>query len=80
MVFKRTFLILVGVACFSAPIAAHAQKHSHPRDYFARVSVEPEIAPAAEAHKPMDTRPDCFVSNSPVEVTRGIRHWTGKCN
>lgn len=82
MVRKRISLLLLGAVTFSAAVAptAYAQKHAHPRDYYARATEEVDVAPVAEAPKPVDTRPDCFVSFTPIEVTRGIRHWTGKCH
>jgi hypothetical protein len=82
MVRKRISLLLLGAVTFSAAMAstAYAQKRAHPRDYLARAAEEVDLAPVAEAPKPVDTRPDCFVSYTAVEANRGIRHWTGKCH
>jgi hypothetical protein len=47
------------------PVARQAQ------DFYAYAPAEQEPA-AVESH-------GCFTTNSPVEATRGIRHWSGRC-
>lgn len=79
---RKQTIMLFGViaSILTAPaLASPAQKRVHPRDYIAHMPVEPDIVPVADAPK-ADPRPDCFVSLSPMEVTKGIRHWTGKCH
>lgn len=68
-------------ACFClaalAPAQARDQGARHPaqqdRDFYATVpaQAEAEVTPAASR--------GCFVTNSPMEAAKGIRHWSGRC-
>jgi len=68
-------LTLASVA--PSAVAAPKQRHAHPGEFFARAPEEVETIslPQKEAHH----GGDCFRALSPVEITRGIRHWTGNC-
>lgn len=80
MVRNRLFLtlILLGTSLASGALAAEKHKRAHPHDFYARAA---ETADDLMADAPQtNARPDCFVSYSPAEVTKGIRHWTGKCH
>ncbi len=58
-------------------VAAPKQRHAQPSEFYARAPEEVETIslPQKETHHGAD----CFRSLTPVEVTRGIRHWTGNC-
>ncbi len=71
-------VLAIGTGFASAALASERHKSTHPKDFFARVSDDApgditSSVPQAAA------RPDCFVSYTPAEATRSIRHWTGKC-
>ncbi|KAF2992830.1 hypothetical protein OGR47_07230 [Methylocystis sp. MJC1] len=81
MIRNRLFLtlILVGTSLASGALAAEKHKRAHPQDFYARAaenSADDLMAGAPQTN----ARPDCFVSYSPAEVTKGIRHWTGRCH
>jgi hypothetical protein len=69
--------LFVGASMTSAAAASQKARWKHASDFYARASEEP--GEAASSVPTRRGRPDCFVSYTPVEVTRGIRHWTGKC-
>lgn len=71
-------LALVSALCLTASVAAEARDrvravphHAHEFFAVAPTSAEPEEAPA--------TKSSCFTTNSPMEATKGIRHWSGHC-
>lgn len=58
-------------------VAAPKQRHAQPNEFFARAQEEVETISLPQ--KEMHHGGDCFRSLTPVEATRGIRHWTGNC-
>jgi hypothetical protein len=72
-------VLLVGASLTSAAVASEKSRRTRAADFYARASdavVDDMTSSVTRRH----ARPDCFVSYTPVEVTRGIRHWTGKCH
>lgn len=70
------FALVVVLGVSIAPAAAGSwTSRTHPRyhDFFA-------LAPSESSSSAVTHHAgDCFQSNSAVEATRGIRHWTGAC-
>jgi hypothetical protein len=71
-------LAVVSVLCVAASVPAGARERAkavpHQAHEFyavAPATAEPEVAPAAKS--------SCFTTNSPMEATKGIRHWSGHC-
>ncbi len=73
-------LALLSCFCLAAS-AASAQ----PRDHGARQSAQQDrefyaTAPAqTEAEVTPAANHGCFVTNSPMEAAKGIRHWSNRC-
>lgn len=78
---KHTFWFFVVIASVfsSAASASPTHRRAHPSEFYARAPEVADVSPVADSPR-AEARPDCFVSYTPVEVTRGIRHWTGKCH
>lgn len=72
-------LALISALCVAASAAAQARDnnirpvaHHQANEFYAVVPPqEPVDAPAA--HR------GCFTTNSSMEATKGIRHWSGRC-
>lgn len=80
MKFARAFFMGWTIVAALTPAALATPRHTHPqaREFFARAANEADMVPTLAAHHESHNG-DCFRSLSPVEVTRGIRHWTGNC-
>ncbi|MGJ0505920.1 MAG: hypothetical protein ACR652_02050 [Methylocystis sp.] len=63
----------------SASFAGSKQRTAHARDFYARVPEEPETISLPQHETTTHHGGDCFRALTPVEMTRGIRHWTGAC-
>lgn len=79
---KTLVFSLLGVflaSGFSAPaLAGPSRLHLHTSDFYAYAPEEPSTGP----RQGLESAPhatSCYVSFSAAEVSRGIRHWTGKC-
>jgi hypothetical protein len=81
MEMTRTWIFIAALAVasgfVSAAVASERHKSARAKDFYARASDEvfSDATSSIQA-----ARTDCFVSYTPVEATRGIRHWTGKCH
>lgn len=82
MALNRLFLalLLVGAALTSDALAAEKHKRAHAQDFYARATEDIADDFTASTPRTGGGRPDCFVSYTPAEATKGIRHWTGKCH
>lgn len=79
MKYARALFIGSAIVAALSPTALASQRHhAQARDFFARAIDEADVTPTLAAHKETHGS-DCFRSLTPVEVTRGIRHWTGNC-
>jgi len=74
---KALVFALIGVSLSSlAPAqASSARVRLHVSDFYAHAPEEPTVTIRSEPEK----SPNCYVSLSATEVSRGIRHWTNKC-
>ncbi|WP_442754496.1 hypothetical protein ACNHKD_16100 [Methylocystis sp. JAN1] len=74
------FALAAGLS-FASFGAAEARDRSakpavrHAEDFYAYSNAPEMAAPAAPATESRG----CFTTNSPVEATKGIRHWSGRC-
>ncbi len=80
MKYARALFIALSVVSGFSPAALASQKHlhAHAREFFARAVDDGPIAPTLAVQKETHGS-ECFRSLTPVEFTRGIRHWTGNC-
>lgn len=79
MNYGKIFLVALAIVSGLSPAALASPKHhAHARDFYARATDDVEIAPTLAVQKETHGG-DCFKSLTPVELTRGIRHWTGNC-
>ena len=79
--FSAKALVLVGaIACLSlstdlAMAKDHIGKsHGHEREFYALANVGEAVDHTAAVH-----HSNCFMTSTPAEAARGIRHWTGSC-
>jgi hypothetical protein len=75
---RAACVALLSGLCLIAAAPVEARDNSkgvphHANEFYAvaPTHAEPEDAPA--------TRGQCFTTNSPMEATKGIRHWSGRC-
>ncbi len=80
MKYAKVSIVIATVISVLSTAALASQRHLHPhaRDFYAKTSDEGDIAPTLAVQKETHGS-DCFRSVTPVELTRGIRHWTGNC-
>lgn len=73
-------LVLIGaITCLTLPAGEALAKdhigksHGHEREFYALSNVGEAVDHTAVHHS------NCFMTSSPAEAARGIRHWTGSC-
>jgi hypothetical protein len=75
---RAACLALLSCVCLAAPATAQGRDHGvrrpaqQERDFYATV-------PAGDAHITPAASHECFTTSSPMEATKGIRHWSGRC-
>lgn len=79
MIRKSLCLALLLASIVPSASFAGSKQRPHARDFYARVPEEPETISLPQHETTTHHGGDCFRSLTPVEMTRGIRHWTGSC-